>query len=78
MLELTFVLVLKSGINRYECFIKDCKQRTHYGLENGSLGFIETLHKQFATLLTPSSVYMSRTPIPNIHNGPNDPNGNEI
>ena len=27
---------------------KDClwKQRTHYGLENGSLGFIETLHKQ--------------------------------
>ena len=27
---------------------KDClwKQRTQYGLENGSLGFIETLHKQ--------------------------------
>ena len=27
---------------------KDClwKQRTHYRLENGSLGFIETLHKQ--------------------------------
>ena len=27
---------------------KDClwKQRSHYGLENGSLGFIETLHKQ--------------------------------
>ena len=27
---------------------KDCiwKQETNYGLENGSLGFIETLHKQ--------------------------------
>ena len=27
---------------------KDClwKQRTHYGLENGILDFIETLHKQ--------------------------------
>ena len=27
---------------------KDCllKQRTHYRLENGSLGFIVTLHKQ--------------------------------
>ena len=27
---------------------KDClwKQGTHYGLENGSLGFIENLHKQ--------------------------------
>ena len=27
---------------------KSClwKQRTHYRLENGSLGFIETLHKQ--------------------------------
>ena len=27
---------------------KDClwKHRTHYGLENGNLGFIETLHKQ--------------------------------
>ena len=27
---------------------KDClwKHRTHYRLENGSLGFIETLHKQ--------------------------------
>ena len=27
---------------------KDClwKQRIHYRLENGSLGFIETLHKQ--------------------------------
>ena len=27
---------------------KDClwKQRTHYGLENRSLGFIENLHKQ--------------------------------
>ena len=27
---------------------KDClwKQRTHNGLEDGSLGFIETLHKQ--------------------------------
>ena len=23
------------------------KQRTHYGSENGSLGFIETLHEQF-------------------------------
>ena len=28
---------------------KDClwKQRTHYGSENGSLDFIETLHKQY-------------------------------
>ena len=27
---------------------KDClwKRRTHYGLENGSLGFIEILHKE--------------------------------
>ena len=31
---------------------KDCiwKQRTHYRLENGSLGFIETLHKQWWSL----------------------------
>ena len=58
----------------------DClqKQRTRYGLENGRLGFIETLHKQQWSLQhclrppptphppPPPSSYMSRTPFSNI------------
>ena len=38
-------LLREQHINKRE---KDClwKQRTHYGFENGSLGFIETLYKQ--------------------------------
>ena len=31
---------------------------------------------KFATLLTPSSVYMSRTPFSKIPHGPNNPKGN--
>ena len=52
---LVFILYLENclryfqeAIYKYNKRQKDClwKQRTHYGLENESLGFIETLHKQ--------------------------------
>ena len=33
---------------------------------------------EVCNMLTPSSVYMSRTPFSNIPNGHNDPKGNEI
>ena len=36
------VIVALPGLLSYHFW----KQRTHYGLENGSLGFIETHHKQ--------------------------------
>ena len=32
---------------------------------------------KFATLLTPSSEFMNRTPFSKILNGPNDPKGNK-
>ena len=40
-----FIALVKQYTNKRQ---NDCllKQRTHYRLENGSLGFIETLHKQ--------------------------------
>ena len=36
--------VNSTGAGKYNKHQKDClwKQRTHYGLENGSLGFIDT------------------------------------
>ena len=42
------MLLRKHSLINYDKRQKDClwKQRTHYRLENGSLGFIETLHKQ--------------------------------
>ena len=48
-----------------DCFLK---QRTHYRLENGSLGLLRLFIAvmKFATLLMPSSVYMSVTPFSKI------------
>ena len=49
--------------------INDClwKQRTHYKLENGSIGFIETLHKlEVCNTAYAHCVYMSRAPFSNI------------
>ena len=50
--EITKVIsLLQNGGQSTQCINKrqkDClwKQKTHYGLENRSLGFTETLHKQ--------------------------------
>ena len=44
-IKYVFTILESYSINKRQ---KDClwKQRTHYRLENGSLSFIETLHKQ--------------------------------
>ena len=51
--------------------LQENKQRVHYRLENGSLGFIETLHKQHC--LRPLAYTRAELHFQIYHNGPNDP-----
>ena len=51
--------------------LQENKQRVHYILENGSLGFIETLHKQHC--LRPLAYTRAELCFQIYHNGLNDP-----
>ena len=57
------------------------RNKEHTRLENGSLGFIETLHKQQWSLqhcLRPLAYTWAELHFQIYHHGPNDPKGNEI